>query len=235
MVVRLSADHPEREPIEAACGSDRRITIARGAVAAATGNPLEITIPAGVEPGERTLEALASLVDEAGGTVAATVPGALRWLEGFEWTARLPHRRVVRARPAGGADRPRRRVAGARIGIIGRGVARFRFPSPGDLAHERSEHLRHRARLNTNEGRVAAGAQRLARERLELRRHQARIADAERRLAATGPLRWIAWRARQLGRLASAGAGILGGLAGALRRRLRRFVRLLLRPLLRRL
>jgi len=236
VLVRMADGHPGRGAIEAACAADPRIAIVdRDATRPGDGRALVIAVPAGVEPGEQTLEQLARLVDEAGGPVAAAVPGALRWLDGFDWAARLPHRRVVRASIGGDGGRPRRRVAGARIGIVGRGVARFRFPPPGELPHERSEHLRHRARLNTNDARVAGGAQRLARERLALRRHQARIASAERRIGSTGALAWIAWRARQLGSLARAGAGMVAELGGALRRRLRRLVRLLLRPLLRRL
>ena len=74
-------------------------------------------------------------------------------------------------------------------------------PPRGELAHERAEHLRHRARSANYRARADRNMQRLARERLQTRHDRTRLHLLEERLAATGPREWLAWRLRQAGRV----------------------------------
>jgi hypothetical protein len=229
VVVKVPADHSERAEIAAACEADPRIqVVSTDFEREAPQGALVISMPAGVHTGEHSLEALAGLVAEVGGPIEATVPDGFGRLEKYDWAARLPHRRTVRA-GVNGAETGGRRVSGIRLGIFRRGRRRGQLPPVGGLSHERSEHLRHRARLNTNTARVARGQQRLALERIELRHEATRVALAERRLGRTGPLRWIEWRGHQVARVASIAATAAADVWNVARRRLRQVRRLVLR------
>lgn len=227
--VKVHPEHPDRARIGAACEADPRIQVVP---ADFEGTPpqdaLVISVPAGVRTGEHSLEALARLVAETGGPLEATVPDGYGRFERYDWAARLPHRRVVRA-GLNGAEGRARRVSGIRLGIFRRGRRRAQLPPMGGLSHERSEHLRHRARLNTNAARVARGQQQLALERVELRHEVARLGLAERRLGATGPLRWIEWRGHQVARVASIAGTAAADRWHAVGRRLRQLRRQVLR------
>ena len=226
--VKVAPDHPERAVIAAACEADPRIqVVSTDFEPEPPRDGLMISVPAGVHTGEHSLDSLAALVTEKGSPLEATVPDGFGRFERFRWAARLPHRRVVRAsidRTSEGAHR----VSGVELGIT-RGGRRGQLPPMGGLSHERSEHLRHRARLNTNAARVARGQQRLALERVELRHEVARVGLAERRLGVTGPLRWIEWRSHQAARLASMVWTAASNVWDVLRRGLRHVRRRVLR------
>jgi hypothetical protein len=229
VVVKVPADHPERAEIAAACEADPRIQVVPpDSEREPPQDALVVSVPAGVHTGEHSLEALAGLVAELGGPIEATVPDGFGRFEKYNWAARLPHRRVVRA-GVNGPGAGGRRVSGVGLGIFRSGRRRGQLPPVGGLSHERSEHLRHRARLNTNAARVARGQQRLALERIELRHEATRVALAERRLGRTGPLRWIEWRAHQVARVASSAGTAAADAWNVARRRLRQLRRLVLR------
>jgi hypothetical protein len=229
LLVKVPPGHPEWAEIAAACEADPRIHVVSADFERdPQDDALVISVPAGVHTGEHSLEALSGLVAETGGPIEAAVPDGFGRLAKYDWAARMPHRRVVRA-GVNGAGAGGRRVSGVRLGITRRKRRRRQLPPVRALSHERSEHLRHRARLNTNAARVARGQQRLALERNELRHELARGALAERRLGATGPLRWVEWRGHQVARVASIAGTAAANLWNVGRRRLRQLRRLVLR------
>lgn len=107
-----------------------------------------------------------------------------------------------------------RRLDGGEVGIHRRGAS---GPEPepeaagdgaggdgGDLAHERAEHLRYRARTATSQARVDRQAQRLFRERLRSGHERAQAERLEARLARVSPTYWVGWKAKRVGRRVAA-------------------------------
>lgn len=226
--VHVPVHHPDRQRIMVACGGDPRVRVVdHGPSPEPVDGAVLFRMPPRARPADQTLVALARLVAERGGPVEATVPGLLGPFERFAWSALLPHRHVVRAVGAGGRARSRR-VPGAAVGLAG--PSGRRPPPPiGDLSHERAEHIRNRARSNTNEARAARGSRRLALERLRVRQELARVGNAERRLGAAGVGPWLEWRLRQGVRLAAGARRFLADRPARLRRRWRQVRRVLLR------
>src|SRR5688500_1197720 len=194
------------------CGGDPRVEIAP-AHAPPAASEVVCTMPAHARPAPRTLPALVTMAREQGlASVDAPVPPRL---------GRGGRLRVT----AGGSGT--RRVRAAVVGLRwprSRGVPGP--PPPGDLATERAEHLRRRARSSTMRARLDRIQHRLARERLQMRHARAWSRLAEEHLGRTGPAEWIKWRGRVVGRRVAALPGIAFSAtrtARAFGRRARRF------------
>jgi hypothetical protein len=201
--------HPEREAIDAACEADPRISVIVGDGAGSTPDAeVLVRLPPGARPGEATLDAIARLVhEEPARALEVSVPGPLGPIERLGLAARLPRRTLVRAAAGTAANGPRpRRIPGPRVGLGSSRSSRVEQspPPPGPLSQERAEHLRNRARSATYRARADRSLKRLLRERRLAEHQRARVALLEERLAARGPRQWVAWRGRQLGRLAAA-------------------------------
>jgi len=111
-------------------------------------------------------------------------------------------------------------VSGVEVGVHRRGTPapdagdRHALPPAVDLAHERAEHLRHRARAATNQARSDRQAQRAVRERLRANNERVRAGRLEARLARVSPSYWTRWRAKWVARRARAVPGQVGGSFG---------------------
>jgi len=116
-----------------------------------------------------------------------------------------------------------RSIDGAELGLRLRGA-----PAPGpveyaplapasDLARERAEHLRQRARAHTNQARAERHAQHAVRERMRASQEQARADRAAARLARVSPAYAVRWRARRVWQRVSALPARVGKRAYALR------------------
>jgi hypothetical protein len=186
--VALAEHDPRREPVAHLCGADPRVDIVP------TDKPpseVLITMPAHARPQPRTIPELVGLAREAGvGSVAVRVPGRL----GLGGKLHLK---------AGGSGE--RRVRPAEVGLRSTTSRGEPGPSPpGDLATERAEHLRHRARSSTMRARLDRNQHQYSRERLQVRHERARTRFAEERLGRTGTAEWVRWRSRVVGRRVSA-------------------------------
>jgi hypothetical protein len=184
--VDLAPADPRAAALRALCGADARVVIGGEAPRA----DVVFEMPARARPAPRTLPALAAMLDDDAGSVEVAVPGRLAGLGGLG---------RIRARGAGSGGT--RTVRAADVGLrstASRGVAPP--PPKGDLAAERAEHLRHRARGATMRARMDRNAHRLSRERLQTRHERARLRLAEQRIAATGSGEWVRWRARNAAR-----------------------------------
>jgi hypothetical protein len=111
-------------------------------------------------------------------------------------------------------------VSGVEVGVHRRGAPapeageRHRLPPAADLAHERAEHLRHRARAATNQARSHRQAQRAVRERLRASNERLRAERLEARLARVSPSYWARWRAKRAVLRARTVPGQVGGALG---------------------
>lgn len=213
--VAIGDDDPRAGVLRALCAADARVEVGPGAPQAG----LVFEMPARARPGPRTLSALAeALRDGDLGSVEVPLPGRYPALAG------LGSRRKLRARGAGSGTKTLR---AAEVGLRSHAVRTAPPPPPkGDLATERAEHLRHRARSATMRARMDRHAHRLSRERLQTRHERARLRHAEQRLAATGPGQWVRWRARNVARRASGIPGAASSALGSARsfaRRARRY------------
>ncbi len=208
--IDLSPDDPRSDPLQTLCGSDARVVIGAEAPSA----PIVFEMPARARPEPRTLAAIAALLEDGGGgSIEVAMPGRWPGLAGLGGHGKL------RARGTGSGATT---VRPAAVGL--RSTASHSEPGPppnGDLASERAEHLRHRARSATMRARMDRNAHRLSRERLQTRHERARLRLAEQRLGATGAGEWMRWRSRNVARRAAG----LPAAASSATRSARSFVR----------
>jgi len=217
--VPLERADPRRPALEALCGADERVLLAEPQ-AAAPAAEIVFEIPAGARPGPRTLAEIANVLRDRGlESVEVPVPGRYAALSG------LSRQGTLRARASGSGSE---RLRPATVGL--RSISSRVEPGPpptGTLAHERAEHLRHRARSATMRARVDRHAHRLSRERLQTRHERTRRGLAERKLGSTGAGEWIGWRSRAVARRAAALpeiAASAGRSASGYGRRVKRFL-----------
>ena len=195
VVVLLASGAPGRVELDDLLGPDARVTLAvTGDATGPAGEALVVELPAGVELERETLEAIERELS-GGGELTVAVPRHPARLSGVDPVARRAARRRIRARAGGGGAKT---IGVHRLGKAGGGLA----GEPGtlalsDLAGERGEHLRNRARSATYRSRYDAVAQVLARDRLRTRHERARVTLFEQRLAEVSPKAWAAWRSRQ--------------------------------------
>lgn len=213
--VALAADDPRRAAVAELCRADERVEVV------APGSPpreadLRFELPASARPQPHTLPLVAAAVRGGGlATVEVPVPG------------RLAARRIGMLRAHGGGAGARRLKA-AEVGLGS--VASRRDPSPrpeADLAAERAEHLRQRARSATLRARLDRNRHRLAREELQVHHERARLALAEERLGRESGGEWLRWRGRQAARRIAATPRLAGSAyvgTRAFARRGRRFL-----------
>ena len=182
----LADDDPRRRPIQELCGGDARVGVAgRDEPAPEAATVFEMPVHARPQP--RTFARLAAVLREEGlGSVEVPVPGRYAWL------ARVAPRGRLRARGSGSGTKVLQPAAVGLRSVTSRGEPPR--PPKGDLAAERAEHLRHRARSATMRARMDRNAHRLSRERLQTRHERARLRLAEQRLGGTGPGEWLRWR-----------------------------------------
>lgn len=208
--IDLSPDDPRSDSLQALCGSDARVVIGAEAPSAR----IAFEMPARARPEPRTLAAIAAQLDEGGaGSVEVAMPG--RWAG----LAALGGHGKLRARGSGSGTRTLRPATVGLRSTASRGETGL--PPKGDLASERAEHLRHRARSATMRARTDRNAHRLSRERLQTRHERARLRLAEQRLGATGAGEWVRWRSRNVARRAAG----LPAAAASVTRSARSFVR----------
>jgi hypothetical protein len=199
--LRLSDGNPDRATIAELCSADERVSVLEPGAPEPAPPPasIRIAMPLSARPSVHTLTAIRERMAADGvGKLEVPLPGS-----GIGRLARavVPLGPRLRASgPGSGSGRVR-----ASAVALGSRRAPSEAPSPkGSLAHERAEHLRHRARSATLRAQRDRHTQRLARERTEVEHQRARVRMLERRLAATGPGAWVAWRARQAARVAAA-------------------------------
>jgi hypothetical protein len=219
-VVRLAIPeaHAARATIAELCESDPRVELmAGGEVQGPAGTLIELPVSARPEP--RTLRAMVERVEAEGlACLEVVVPSRSRLLDRTATLLSLGKRAY-----AIGTGSGKRRIPGAEVGMGSRRASRSPKPPPkGELAHERAEHLRHRARSATYRARADRNMQRLARERLQTRHDRARVRLLEERLAAASPREWAGWRARQLAGLLAAIPRAIASAFKAVRTQLRR-------------
>ena len=214
--VALPEGDPRRTALEALCSADARVAHARPDVQPPAGG-VTVAMPATARPGPRTLPQIARLI-QAEGLAEATVPVP----------GRLARRSLGGAKLVATADGAgTRRLRASEVGLrstVSRGAPGP--PPQGDLASERAEHLRHRARSATMRARMDRNAHRLSRERLQVRHERSRLRLAERRVGKSGAGEWVAWRSREVGRRFAALPGKASSIARTIRvtgRRARRF------------
>jgi hypothetical protein len=192
VAIDLPPSDARSDVLKALCGADARVLIGTEAPRA----DVVFEMPARARPEPRTLPAVAAMLGAGGaGSVEVAVPGRWAALAGVGGHGKL------RARGNGSGTRT---VRAAAVGL--RSTASRSEPGPppqGDLASERAEHLRHRARSATMRARMDRNAHRLSRERLQTRHERARLRLAEQRLGATGAGEWVRWRSRNLARRAA--------------------------------
>jgi hypothetical protein len=186
--VDLASDDPRAEALQSLCGADARVAIGGGPQPA----DLVFAMPARARPAPRTLPEIAAMLRDGTGSVEVAVPGRYPALAGVGGHGKL------RASGQGAGEKT------VRAADVGLRSASSRGPAPPppkrDLAGERAEHLRHRARGATMRARMDRNAHRLSRERLQTRHERARLRLAEQRIAATGAGEWVRWRARNAAR-----------------------------------
>lgn len=223
--IALDPSDPRGQVLEQLCGADPRVTV--GTPTAAAAEDVVVTMPPSARPDPGTLPALVTLLRGQGlAAVEVPVPGRR------ERFARLARRGRLRASADGSGTRS---LAPAEVGL--RSTASRRQPGPPAktaLAHERAEHLRHRARSATMRARMDRNAQRLYRERLQMRHERSRLRLAEQRLASTGRGEWLRWRARGAARRARAVPAAVRSALASIRVFVRRGRRFALRRLRRR-
>lgn len=232
--VQLSGAHPERALVEAACAADPRVRIGPPSTDGPSDVPYQVTMPADALVDDGALDAIHAMMgEERIGALHVTVPSRagrlpLRRAPVAERFLRRSTVEVVASGPLARARRvaahrseapeavlgrlfDERRVDGAGLGIRRRGAAAE--PESGaddalgpaaDLAHERAEHLRYRARAATSQARLDRQAQRLFRERLRSGHERTRAERLEARLARLDPRFWVRWKARRVSRRVSA-------------------------------
>lgn len=260
--VQLSAGHPERDVVEAACAADPRVEVAESSSEAAETStagrpdvPYQATVPADALVGDETFDAIHGLMSAEGlGALHLTVPARVDGLPlaRSRLAGRLLSRDTVDVVATGPLARARRvaahegetegkvlaRLFGVRR-MDGRGLGIHRRvassePDPvldgalgpaSDLAHERAEHLRYRAKAATSQGRLDRQAQRLFRERFRSGHERTRAERLEARLARVDPRYWVRWKARRVVRRVAAQPRRLARRAGALREPLYRLKR----------
>jgi hypothetical protein len=221
--------HPDRALLEAACAADPRVDVGAASGGARFDSPYQVTMPVTAVPGDETLDAIHARMSEEGlGALHVTLPGwADRLpLTRARFAARILRRPTMEVVSTGALARARRVAAheGDSVdAVLARlfeeqrahgselGLRRHGFPPPdpsddgalgpaNDLAHERAEHLRHRARAATSQARADREAQRLFRERLRSGHERIRADRLEARLARASPSYWVAWKARRVAR-----------------------------------
>lgn len=217
----LAGEHPGRAGLAELCAADPRLELA--APGAEPGPcELHVVVPPAVRLGGRSLEAIAELLaDGSAAAVEVAVPRRPGRLGRSFIAARLPGTPRVRAeRP--GASGPTVRP-GAHELWLGSARAPVTEPPPlTSLAHERAEHLRHRARSATLRARLDRNAQRLTRERMRYQHERARASLLDRRLAEVSTRHRLGRLGRRVTRPVLAAPQRLGSLAGTGRRFVRR-------------
>jgi hypothetical protein len=173
---------PRRATLDALCSADPRAALE---LPGADPGPCEmhVVVPPAARLGPRSLDALRELLaEQSAAAVEVAVPGRLGPLGRTSLAASVPGTARVRAeRP--GVSGPTLRV-GARRAWLGTASSPDAHPPPrGSLAHERAEHLRHRARSATLRARLDRNFQRLTRERMRYQHERARASLLDRRLA----------------------------------------------------
>jgi hypothetical protein len=216
--VALPAGDERRRPLEELTAAESRVAIP---TPGASRSPAAIVfeMPASARPAPRTLPRIAEIARERGlATVVVPVPGR------FASIASLGLRGKMRAIAHGSGSA---RIRPAEVGLRSAGSrGRSEPPAIGDLASERAEHLRHRARSATMRARMDRNAHRLSRERLQTRHERARLRLAEQRVGRSGTGEWIRWRSRNVARRAAALPGAAASAGSSVRvflRRARRF------------
>jgi hypothetical protein len=243
LTLELDAAHPARAELAAALAADPRVELAEPGAEQTSEAPYRVRWPALAVPDERTLADLRELIEAEGvGALHVTVPGRLDRLvaERPALAARLWRGPTVEVAATGalaragriaarredgvaqnaGALSGERWISGAEVGVHRRGTPapepgeRRRLPAAADLAHERAEHLRHRARAATNQARSDRQAHRATRERLRANNERLRAERIAARLAQVSPSFWARWRARRAARRARAVPGRVGAIVG---------------------
>jgi hypothetical protein len=184
-------------------------SLLRGLPAAASGRRDGSSTPSGRTGGSETVEVVASGALARARRIAGSESG--------DWRSLL------------GELFGQRQVAGAEAGIRRRGAPEPEVPEAGglgpasDLAHERAEHLRQRARAYTNLERAERYAQRAVRERMRASQEKARADRLEARLARMSPRYFLLWRGKRALRRLAAAWRRLRALAEPVRHRLYRW------------
>lgn len=199
--VLIAPDDPARATLAALTEADRRVSLTVPGAAAEQPAALRFVLPPAARPAAHALPALAEIL--AAGDAAAVevavprLPGPLGGR--LAAAARLPGARRLRGERSGGQGRTVR-VTARSVGLGSFGAPFSGPPPQRDLAAERVEHLRHRARSATLRARFERDSQRLTREAMRAEHERVRALVMERRLAATSPWRRIAWMVRVAGR-----------------------------------
>ena len=213
----------DRQALEEALADEPRASVAAGA--GVCESPHQVTMPLEAVPDERTFERVHAMVWEKGiGALRLRVPrragrggrvaGALGRGTTLEVVATGPLARARRiASHYGGEERAilrdlfgERRIGGSGVRVGRRGAREGTGRDEGDiapeadLARERAEHLRHRARAATNQARADRQAQRVVRERMKARQETARADRLQAQLARVSPRHLVVWRSRRAGR-----------------------------------
>jgi hypothetical protein len=188
--LRVPVDHPDRSVIARLCAADERVSVLEPDVPEppTPADAIRISMPLAARPSVHTFSAIRERMAADGlGALEVRVPGP------------LPVGPRLRATgPGSGSGRVR-----ASAVALGSHRAPSEAPPPaGTMAHERAEHLRHRARSATLRAQRDRHTQRLARERVEIEHQGTRVKMLERRAAAAGPGAWVAWRGHQATRAA---------------------------------
>jgi len=188
--LRVPDGHPDRPALEELCAADERVSLLEPdePEPATAAGAIRISMPLAARPSVHTF----SVIRER---MAAD---ALRTLD-----VRVP--RLIPLGPAlraVGAGSGSARVRASAVALGSRRAPSEAPPPAGTMAHERAEHLRHRARSATLRAQRDRHTQRLARERVEIEHQGTRVKMLERRAASAGPGAWVAWRGRQVTRAA---------------------------------
>ncbi|UJA20998.1 hypothetical protein HJD18_12785 [Thermoleophilia bacterium SCSIO 60948] len=193
--VGLDERSPQRDALRELLDPDPHVSLVGRVRSEPRDQELLIDLPAGVELGRETLDAIERELGD-GGRLVVAVPRHPSRLSGVDpVAARTARRRIVAAKAGGG---PARTVGVHKLTRAGGGLAETAGTlGLGSLADERGEHLRNRARSATYRSRFDAVSQVLARDRLRTRHERARVVLFERRLAELSPRAWAAMRSRQ--------------------------------------
>lgn len=220
--LQVAEGNPDRGALEEALADEPRASVAPSSTEGPCESPHQVEMPVQALTDEGTFERVHALMWEKGlGALRLTVPrragrragrvaGALARGELLEVVATGPLARARRvAAHYGGDERAilrelfgERRLSGAEALLRRRGALdRDAATAAGhELARERAEHLRHRARAATNQARADRQAQRVVRERMKASQESARADRLEAQLARVSPRHLLVWRSRRAGR-----------------------------------
>ena len=216
--LQVEDSHPERELIAEAVASDPRVALAPHSAAGRCESPLQVTFPAVAVPDERTFDDLHELMSaDPIGALHVTVPGEPPRNAMVEVLATGPLARARRLAEYCGEPWEvvlgrlfgERWISGVEVSLRRRGAPEPHVTEHGplapatDLGHERTQHLRNRARADNLQARADRLAERAARERMRAYVERLRADRLEDALAETGPPP-LYWRLRPGRRLLQA-------------------------------